>query len=323
MNKFNRERFKRAIFSSEMNFDELAQFLWQYQRQNNLIIRDFCDQLNLQSPTFIPIEFFKHLEMRTQKEWEAEFIFESSGTTGQTPSRHYVKELKWYEEVSLRGFYQFFDQQPYCVLALLPSYLERNNSSLVQMVRHWIASFGTEGSGFFLHDFEALALAIENAKAMNVRILLIGVSFALLDFADQYGKALPSDTIVIETGGMKGRRAEMTRDTLHTILSKAFSIPHIVSEYGMTELLSQAYALYNGNFLVPPWMKIVISDIHLSSLPKKRGKTGRVNIIDLANIDSCAFIATDDIGRMSADGSVEILGRLDYAEIRGCNLMYQ
>ncbi len=323
MNKFNSEKFKNDFFSSVFDFERQMESLWQYQLTHNKVVRTFCQELGVSDPQFIPIEFFKHLDLKTGEGWEAEMIFESSGTTGQQPSRHHVKSLDWYYKVSMAGFCTFFKEEPYYILALLPSYLERSQSSLVQMVQHWISDFGLPGSGFYLYNFDELADALDVAHKQDLPTLLIGVSFALMDFADYYHRALPANTIVMETGGMKGRREEMTKQALHYYLSERFSVDRIYSEYGMTELLSQAYSLGGGRFKTPPWMKFIISDIHLSSLPKKIGKTGRINIVDLANIDSCAFIATDDIGRAHPDGSYEILGRLDYADLRGCNLMYQ
>ena len=249
-------------------------------------------------------------------------FFESSGTTGQTPSRHHVRDIQVYEMALLKGFTHFFPQQPYRILALLPSYLERGTSSLVHMVKTWMDHFGLAGSGFYLYNFEALEQAIGEAGDAGETILLIGVSFALLDFAEQYPQHLSTGSIVMETGGMKGRREELTRHELHERLSKGLGITNICSEYGMTELLSQAYAVKNGRFFTPPWMRIDIRDLHLSSLPRPIGSTGRICITDLANIHSCAFIETDDLGRQHLDGSIEVLGRVDHSELRGCNLMY-
>jgi hypothetical protein len=222
----------------------------------------------------------------------------------------------------LEGFFHFFERKNYRILALLPSYLERGNSSLVQMVKLWMDEFGLPGSGFYLYNFDALSQAISEAADAGEPILLIGVAFALLDFAEQNKSPLPPDTLVLETGGMKGRKKEIIRDELHEMLSKGLGISHIGSEYGMTELMSQMYARRDGRFFSPPWVKVFISDIHLPDLPKATGQSGRINLIDLGNVDSCAFISTDDIGRMYEDGSFEVLGRLDYSEMRGCSLMY-
>jgi len=299
--------------------EELAKALWTYQRAHNPVLKRYCDLLKQETPTFLPISFFKHFELQTAPPWLAQAVFESSGTTGQQPSRHFVRDLKLYEAVSEEAFFRFFPRQSYQILALLPSYLERGNSSLVYMVQHWIRSFGLEGSGFFLDDFAALRRQIDAARGP---LLIIGVAFALLDFAGQFPGALPPGSLVLETGGMKGRREELTRAQLHQALCQAFELPFISSEYGMTELMSQAYAPREGRFFAPPWLKVVITDVHLPELLQPPGISGRINFIDLANVHSCAFIATDDIGRMHADGSFEVLGRLDHAELRGCSLMY-
>lgn len=298
------------------------QALWEWQLAHNPIVRRYCDLLENDSPTFLPISFFKHFEMKTGATWEAEAIFESSGTTGMQPSKHYVKSLALYKESIIEGFHHFYPKQEYAIFALLPSYLERGNSSLVQMVKTWMDTFGLVGSGFYLYNFQALRQALAQAMDAREPILLIGVSFALLDFAQQYPIALPPDSIVMETGGMKGKRAEMIRSELHTALQKGLGVPHIHSEYGMTELLSQAYSLGNGRFQTPPWMEIHISDLHLPHIPQRNGRAGRINIIDRANVHSCAFISTDDLGCMYEDGSFEILGRIDNTEMRGCNLLY-
>lgn len=267
----------------------------------------------------MPIEFFKQFAIKTGN-WQEEFVFESSGTTGQTTSKHFIRDLDWYRQVSLHGFYHFFPKKQYKILSLLPSYLERSTSSLVQMVRFWMAAFGTPDSGFFLHNFEDLAAAIRQSEGED--LLLIGVAFALIDFADYFAAPLPPNTLVLETGGMKGRKKEWQRAELHAYLCQKFGLPYICSEYGMTELLSQAYALENGRFQAPPWLKVHISDLHLPAKAQPIGKVGRINLIDLANLDSCAFISTDDLGRMHEDGSFEVIGRIANSELRGCNLMY-
>ena len=309
------------FFSPNFDFAAVSQQIWEYQYAQNPVIRQYCAYLGTKQPTFIPIEFFKHFEMKAGK-WEAEAIFGSSGTTGQTPSRHFVRDLSLYHEISLQGFWHFYPKQAYRILGLLPSYLERNDSSLVQMVKFWIEKFGLPNSGFYLHNFEALKQAIYEAEDAGEPILLIGVAFALLDFADYFQGKMPKNTIVMETGGMKGRKRELMRSEMHELLQKGLGVSHISSEYGMTELISQAYSLKNGRFYCPPWLKIHISDIHLSHIPQPYKVTGRINVIDLGNIHSCSFIATDDLGRMYEDGSFEILGRIDNSEMRGCNLMY-
>lgn len=307
------------FLSASWSSSEAVDRLWTYQRAHNAVLRRYCELLGNDRLTFLPIEFFKSHQLKTAPPWDPQAIFESSGTTGQQPSRHYVRDLALYETITRRTFFHFFPRKRYQILALLPSYLERGNSSLVHMTQHWIQHFGTAGSGFYLKDFEGLAAAIQQAEE---QVLLLGVSFALLDFSERFPFAFPQDAIVMETGGMKGRRTEMVRSELHQRLCEAFSLPYISSEYGMTELMSQAYALKDGRFAAPPWLKVVITDVHLPELLLPAGASGRINFIDLANVHSCAFIASDDIGRMHEDGTFEVLGRLDQAELRGCNLMY-
>lgn len=322
MNHDLSEKLWQFVGEGNSSFSQLKEEVWQYQLAHNPVLAQYAKQLPYEEHLFVPISFFKHFPLKTGKGWEAEHIFESSKTTGQTSSKHYIQSLSWYEKVSIQGFHQFFPQGKYAIFALLPGYLERTNASLVYMVDNWMRRFGLPESGFFLDDMEELGNRLGRAYREGKPVLLIGVTFALLDFAEQYPIEIPH-ALIIETGGMKGKREELTRNQVHQRLKEAFQVAHIISEYGMTELMSQAYALENGRFRTPPWMEIVISDIHLSSLPKRAGKSGRINIIDLANLHSCSFIATDDIGRMCEDGSFEVLGRLDQAELRGCNLMYE
>lgn len=270
----------------------------------------------------MPIAFFKQFEMRTAAPWPVEAVFESSGTTGSTPSRHLLRDRSLYEENTLLGFRHFFPEKKYRILALLPHYLERGSSSLVHMVKVWMERLGLPESGFFLHDFEKLRQSLLEAKAAGEPILLMGVAYALLDFAEQYPLTLPPDSIVIETGGMKGRREELVRDELHRRLQKGLGLEQIRSEYGMTELMSQAYTVAQGRFRPAPTLRVRISDVHLDRLDQPAGVTGRIHLIDLANLHSCAFIATDDLGRWYPDGTFEVLGRIDTAELRGCSLMY-
>lgn len=315
----NLSTYTQEILGNDAGNPRFIEEVWAYQKQENAILRTFTTHFPTEMPTFLPIECFKTFPVKT-REWTEEMRFESSGTTGQIPSRHYVKDLDLYKQVSIQGFFHFFPKKKYRILALLPSYLERKNASLVQMVRFWIEEFGLPNSGFYLHNFEELEKAIVEAEGEE--IILIGVAFALLDFAEKMQRKLPKNTIVIETGGMKGRKRELTRPEMHQKLCEGFGIDKIASEYGMTELLSQAYALENGRFRTPPWMKVVISDIHLPTKVQSLGVAGRINVIDLANIHSCAFIATDDMGKLHEDGTFEVLGRIDNAELRGCNLMY-
>lgn len=307
--------------TSVPDFDQAAASLWEYQRAHNPHIKRFSELLENENQTFIPIIGFKEFEMK-DGDWEPAIIFESSGTTGQIPSRHLVKDLSIYRQSALKGFFHFFPKQQYRILALLPNYLERGKSSLVQMTKMWMDEFGLPGSGFYLYNFEALSQSLAEAADAREPILLIGVAYALLDFVDAFPMVLPPDSIVLETGGMKGRKEEITRDALHMHLKQGLGLSHIYSEYGMTELLSQCYTGKHGRFMTPPWAKVFITDLHLPELPVSEGSSGRINIIDLANVHSCAFIATDDLGRLHPDGSFEVLGRIDNSELRGCSLMY-
>jgi phenylacetate-coenzyme A ligase PaaK-like adenylate-forming protein len=311
------------ICNPSLDFEAMSARIWEYQLSANPVIAQYCAALGDDRPQFIPIRFFKDFELRCGRDWEAAAIYRSSGTTGQVSSQHLVKDLGMYEAALMAGFHQFYGQGEYTIFALLPSYLERGDSSLVHMVKTWIMRFGAPGSGFYLADFAALQQGLVEAAERRERILLIGVSFALLDFAAQYALQLPPDTIVMETGGMKGRREELTRAALHATLRDAFGLRNIHSEYGMTELLSQAYSMGDERFHCPPWMRIVITDSYIPNRVLPPGQVGRLNVIDLANLHSCAFIATDDLGRRHQDGTFEVLGRMDNAELRGCNLMYQ
>ncbi|MEM0999956.1 MAG: acyl transferase [Bacteroidota bacterium] len=314
-------------FASDLDFDAAAAQLWDYQRAQNPIVRRFCELLGTESPTFMPISFFKEHDFRTGGDWTPEIEFQSSGTTGQIPSRHRIREAALYRKTALRGFRQFYGPGNWSIFALLPHYLERGHSSLVWMVKTWMEDFGNLGSDFYLHDRDRLRRALQSAAKSGDRILLIGVTYALLDLAEEGKLDLPDNAVVMETGGMKGRRKEMIRAELHTILRDGLGVGAIHSEYGMTELLSQAYltpepgATY-ARFRCPPWMRVTITDPYLPGRVLPTGQTGRINVTDLANRHSCAFIRTDDLGRAFPDGSFEVLGRLDHAEMRGCNLMY-
>jgi len=321
MNEFQPTIFTERLLSNRFVFEEMAEELWHYQIRENRYIREFCKKLGTQSPQSIPIEFFKEFAMKSGN-WEEDTIFESSGTSGQIPSKHYVKDTSLYDANVIQGFHHFFPQGSYRILALLPSYLERGSSSLVHMVKVWIDTFGLPGSGFYLYNFQELKKALYEAIDAGEKIILMGVAYALLDLVEEEPLKLPADAIVLETGGMKGRKKEMIREELHGALRKGLGIGHIYSEYGMTELMSQAYTDKTGRFRTPPTMDVFVSDIHLNRLEQKPGVSGRLHIIDLANVHSCAFIATDDIGRKYEDGTFEVLGRLDTSEMRGCSLMY-
>ncbi|MEZ4826910.1 MAG: acyl transferase [Bacteroidia bacterium] len=318
--QFDPEDFFRRIHQPGASFQELEAALWEYQFQNNPVVSAFCRELETTGPVSVPIGFFKHFHMKTG-DWEPQVLFSSSGTTGQAPSLHPVRDLTLYDKNCLEGFFRFFPRQQYRVLGLLPSYLERTGSSLVHMVKTWIEAFGLPGSGFYLYDFDALRQSVREAMVAGEPVLLIGVAYALLDFAEETDFSFPPDTIVIETGGMKGRKEEITREELHHRIGKGLGLSHIYSEYGMTELMSQAYTDHTGRFRPASTMRVYVSDIHLNRLIEPPGISGRLHIVDLANIHSCAFIATDDIGRMHEDGTFEVLGRLDTAEMRGCSLM--
>lgn len=321
--------FEHKIFSeSSSRFDELALETFRFQYRNNSLYRQFTDSLYT-APTqirlveqipFLPISFFKSKAV-VSGPGRPELVFESSGTTGSIPSRHFVQKAALYEESFTRGFTAVYGQpDQYCILALLPAYLERQHSSLVFMADHLIRASKHPQSGFYLYDFAALRKNIDALEAAGQPTLLLGVSFALLDFAAAFARPL-IHTRVIETGGMKGRREELTREQLHDKLKTAFTLTHIHSEYGMTELLSQAWSHADGIFQCPHWMRVVLREeddpLAVQSSPGK----GVINCIDLANIWSCSFIATDDAGRLHADGRFEVLGRIDNSDIRGCSLM--
>src|SRR5690606_38564470 len=306
--------------------------MFQFQYANNSIYRQFADALGidaaqvkkLEQIPFLPVNFFKTHRVQSTA-FEPQLIFESSGTTRTINSKHHVKDISLYTQSFLKGFEQFYgDPGSYCIIGLLPSYLERRHSSLVMMVDELIRRSGHAKSGFYLNEYGQLAGTLKELEGNGQKTMLIGVTFALLDFAEKYPMSL-KHTIVMETGGMKGRKTEMTRQEVHTLLKQAFHLPYIHSEYGMTELLSQAYSKRDGIFYCPKWMKILLRNeddpLEIISLRGINGKSGVVNIIDLANVYSCSFIATEDAGRLFADGSFEILGRIDNSDIRGCSLM--
>ncbi len=316
-----------SITTSE-EFRGKALEVFRYQYRNNPVYGQFCDLLNrtpdqvqeLEHIPFLPIEFFK-THLVTTRDGEPEVIFTSSGTTGSTPSRHLVYDLEIYEKSFLKGFRRFYgDIQNYAVLALLPSYLEREGSSLIYMVNDLIRASANPQSGFYLHNYEEFSQKLKHLDASGQPVLVIGVSYALLDVAQQHPLKL-NHAIIMETGGMKGRRKEMIRQELHEHLKKGFGTSAIHSEYGMTELLSQAYSDGDGHFRCPPWMNIMVRDPEEPTNYLKHGKTGGINVIDLANVYSCSFLATQDLGKHLGNGIFEILGRFDHADIRGCNLM--
>jgi hypothetical protein len=315
--------------NTEKEFWETTRRVFDYQIANNQLYNEFVTLLwkakegggTVKGIQFLPVEFFRNHKI-IAGEKPVETIFESSGTTGFLPGRHYVSDLKLYEESFLKAFSLFYgDPLDYVIIALLPSYTEREGSSLVYMADKLIRRSRSRLSGFYKGKPGSIVDAVNAGRSGGFRILLLGVSFALLDLAESESPDL-SGVTVMETGGMKGRRKELTRNELHRILSEKLNVNSIHSEYGMTELMSQAYSSGNGIFYCPPWMKIIIRDPQDPlSVYDKPGKTGGINIIDLANINSCPFIATGDLGRLHEDGGFEVLGRFDNSDIRGCNLM--
>lgn len=321
---------KQQIFSitDSQGFAQAALQIFHYQAQNCAVYSEFIGSLNVAPETvtnisqipFLPIEFFKNHEVISSNA-EPQVTFTSSGTTGMITSRHLVTDISWYEQSFRQAFQLFYgDIRQYCVLALLPAYLERAGSSLVYMADALIKQSGHPDSGFYLYNHADLHQQLLKLQQAGTPTLLIGVTFALLDFAEQHAINFP-ELIIMETGGMKGRRKEMIREELHDILCRGFGVNAIHSEYGMTELLSQAYSKSEGLFNCPPWMRIQARDTNDPATPVGYGKTGGINIIDLANINSCSFLATQDLGKVYEDGSFEVLGRFDNSDIRGCNLL--
>ena len=314
--------------SSQKQFEKLALKIFRYQYENNLVYQDFCDFLNtdvhkvksLQKIPFLPIAFFKSHNVISNKDVIQE-TFTSSGTTGVITSKHLVTDISLYEQSYRTAFSEFYGNiEDYTVLALLPSYLERSGSSLIHMVKDLIELSNNEHSGFYLHNYDELISKLIELDNSGQNVILIGVTYALLDLIEKQNFQL-KNTIIMETGGMKGKRKEIIREELHEILLKGFGVSSIHSEYGMTELLSQAYSLGNGIFECPSWMQILIRDTEDALTYVDLGKNGGVNVIDLANVNSCSFIATQDLGKKYPNNSFEILGRFDNSDIRGCNLM--
>jgi phenylacetate-coenzyme A ligase PaaK-like adenylate-forming protein len=308
-------------------FLKLALETFKFQYQSNQIYQNFCNGFNrnphnvntLEDIPFLPVELFKNHKI-TCGSFEPEIVFSSSSTTGSGQSFHFVKDLALYE-ASFRNAFEFFYGKPssYVILALLPSYLEREGSSLVLMAEALIRE-AAPGSGFFLHDYNTLTSKLIEFEQKGQKVLLLGVTYALLDLAEQFPRHF-KNVIIMETGGMKGKRKEMIREEVHGIIQKAFGVSAVHSEYGMTELLSQAYSTGNGIFKCPGWMSVLIREVNdpFSYVPE--GQTGGINIIDLANKHSCAFLSTSDLGKRFNNGSFEVLGRFDNSDIRGCNLL--
>ena len=318
------------IFSikNEIEFNKKALEVFNHQFKNNKVYRSFCDLLyihpsditKIEDIPFLPIQFFKQRKVVSSLD-KVDELFTSSGTTGSITSKHYVTDINLYKQSYLNGFHHFYgDIEDYTVLALLPNYLERKGSSLVYMVDDLIRKSKQEESGFYLNNLEDLAKKLTQLNHQHKKVLLIGVSFALLDLIEKHQFRL-TNTIIMETGGMKGRRKELIRNELHKLLSIGFGVEKIHSEYGMTELLSQAYSIGNGIFETPPWMKILTRDTEDALTIQSTGNTGGINVIDLANYNSCSFIATQDLGKTHHNNTFEIIGRFDNSDIRGCNLM--
>ena len=321
---------KDKIFSisSEEDFQSLTLEVFRHQFENNAVYRSFCDLLyvhpsdvkRIEDIPFLPIQFFKTHEVLSSNS-PIEVKFTSSGTTGSVLSKHLITDLSIYEMSFRSAFDHFYgDIEDYVVLALLPSYLERDGSSLIYMVNDLINASKHAESGFYLNDLDDLKSQLISLDTSNKKVLLIGVSFALLDLVESHQFNL-NNTIVIETGGMKGRRKELIREELHSKLKSGFGVEHIHSEYGMTELLSQAYSKGDGLFNCPNWMRILIRDPEDALTIQSDSRSGGINIIDLANINSCSFIATQDLGRVNHNNTFEVIGRFDSSDIRGCNLM--
>ncbi len=321
---------KEQVFNiqSEEDFTTAAIAVFKHQFNNNKVYRSFCDLLyihpsdvqTIEQIPFLPIQFFKTKNVLSSTD-EVQETFTSSGTTGSVMSKHLVTDISWYEASYLKGFHHFYGAiENYVVLALLPNYLERKGSSLIYMVDDLIQRSKQPESGFYLNNLSELAKKLIELGKKGQKVLLIGVSFALLDLIEAYHFNL-KNTIIMETGGMKGRRKELIRNELHQILGNGFGVQQIHSEYGMTELLSQGYSKGNGIFNCPPWMRLLTRDTEDALTIQDSGKSGGINVIDLANYNSCSFIATQDLGKVYLDNSFEIIGRFDNSDIRGCNLM--
>jgi len=310
------------------DFEKKALEIFAYQSLQNPVYREYLSLLKIQPSQvrsisdipFLPIELFKSHKIISGKN-PAQITFTSSGTTGSVTSKHPVVDPAFYLEIARTGFASFYGSvEKYCVLALLPAYLERQGSSLVYMVQEFITKSRYQESGFYLDNLEALSKQLAYNQTHQIPTLLIGVSFALLDLAEQFPQNLSKIT-VMETGGMKGRRKEITRDELHSLLKIAFNLTDVHSEYGMTELLSQAYSTGNGWFKGTPTLRVLAREITDPFSYVSPGRTGLLNIVDLANVDSCSFIASEDLGQLNENGAFRVIGRLDASDIRGCNLM--
>ncbi|MCX6188836.1 MAG: acyl transferase [Bacteroidetes bacterium] len=319
----------RLLQEPNLEFEKMALLLFRWQAQKITVYKQFLDFLNInieeitaiEQIPFMPVSFFKTHKI-IALDADDRFCFTSSTTTGGIPSKHYVPDLKWYEWSFKNGFNHYYvDYRDFCVLGLLPNYIERGGSSLVYMVKQFIEESKYAQSDFYLNDFSALSKQLQENEKNGIPTLLLGVTYALLDFAQQFPMPL-KNTIVMETGGMKGKRKELLRSEVHTQLKHAFSLAAIHSEYGMTELLSQAYSKGDGIFECPKWMRVLAADLNDARTILPKEKAGSLNLIDLANINSCAFLATDDLGVVHLNNTFEVIGRKDHSDIRGCGLMY-
>lgn len=316
--------------SGDDDFEHTALQVFRYQYHHNNLYRTFCNHLrrtpdvvfNLAGVPFLPLDFFRYHRIVTETPANGPALeFISSGTTGSLSSKHIISDPSLYRESYLKGFEIFFgDIEQYTLFGLLPSYLEREGSSLVYMVEGLIKASGAEAGGFYLHQYGALEQALRQAIASGRKVMLIGVSYALLDFCESVSGTLP-ELRVVETGGMKGRRKEMVKEEFYQVLQDTLEIQNVISEYGMTEMCSQAWSMGKGLYRCPPWIRTMVREINDPFHMAPAGKTGGLNIIDLANLTSCAFLATQDLGRMQEDGTFEVLGRFDHSVMRGCNLM--
>ena len=321
---------QNAVFNiqNQSDFKTCALQVFRHQFKNNAVYRSFCDLLYIHSSDvkeveeipFLPIQFFKSHAVLSSTQAVQE-TFTSSGTTGSSVSKHMVTDVSWYTKSYTKGFEHFYGPiEDHTVLGLLPSYLERDGSSLIYMVDDFIKKSNNPASGFYLNNLTELSKTLIELDKKGEKVLLIGVTFALLDLIERQQFTL-QNTIIMETGGMKGRRKEIIRNELHEILCAGFGVSKIHSEYGMTELLSQGYSSGDGVFDCPPWMKILARDTEDALTMVGANKTGGLNVIDLANYNSCSFIATQDLGKIDNNGRFEVLGRFDHSDIRGCNLM--
>lgn len=325
---FSSEELRNILGSKlEYDFDLICDQVFAYQEKSNPLYQKYIEstyQENLPMSRFLPIEAFKK-EVIKSGNWQEVCIFESSGTTGMINAKHAVRNLDFYHQNAIRDFERSFGSlEGSCILALLPHYLERGNSSLVSMVAAFIERSGHASSGFYLREFDLLYNRLKENQELGLKTILFGVTYALLAFLDKLNSSDVFDgLLVIETGGMKGFGPEITREELHDRLKSGFTNATISSEYGMTELLSQAYLAEDGFFYPGQNMRVLITEINDPFSEEKTGKTGVINVIDLSNIDTCSFIKTQDLGRSNGNGGFQVLGRLDHSDLRGCNLMVQ